>query len=70
VALGGKGGIDIFLFNLSIRRGWSCQQYAPPRGKYLRYPLYRKLGDPHPAASASVGDPTPVVQFVFRHYND
>jgi hypothetical protein len=56
--------------------GVSGQRHAPaelyPRGKDPRYPLYRKLGGPQSRSGrscyASVGDRTPIVQPVVRHY--
>jgi hypothetical protein len=60
--------------------GVSGQRHAPaalyPRGKDPWYPLDRKLDGPRPVwtqkleekSSASVGDRTPVVQSVVRHY--
>jgi hypothetical protein len=63
--------------------GVSGQYHAPaalyPRGKNPRYPLDRMLGGPpepvwmqrlEEKSSASVGDQTPVVQSVVRHYTD
>jgi hypothetical protein len=49
-----------------------------PRGKDPRYPLDRRLDGPQPVwtqgleekFSASVGDRTPVAQYVVRHYTD
>jgi hypothetical protein len=61
--------------------GVSGQRHAPavlyPRGKDLRYPLNRRLGGaPEPVwtqgleekSSAPVGDRTPIIQLVVRHY--
>jgi hypothetical protein len=61
--------------------GVSGQHHAPaelyPRGKDPRYQLKRRLGGaPEPAwmqwleekSSAPVGDQTPIVQTVVRHY--
>jgi hypothetical protein len=60
--------------------GVSGQRHAPaalyPRGKDPRYPLYRRLGGPQPVWTqrleekyfAPVGDQTPIVQPVVRHY--
>jgi hypothetical protein len=61
----------------------SGQRHAPaalyPRGQDPRYPLSKRAGwDPEPVwterleekSSASVGDRTPVVQSVVRHYTD
>jgi hypothetical protein len=62
--------------------GVNGQHHAPaalyPRGKDPRYPLDRTLGGPQPVwpqrldenSSVSVGDRTPVVQSVVRHYTD
>jgi hypothetical protein len=53
--------------------GVSGQHHAPaalyPRGKDTRYQLYRRLSGPQSRSSASVGNRTPVVQSVVRHYS-
>jgi hypothetical protein len=57
--------------------GVSGQHHAPvalyPRGKGLRYPLDRRLSGPQrieKKSSAFVGDRTPIVQPVVKHYTD
>jgi hypothetical protein len=69
-------------FLTSALDGVSGQHHALaalyPRGKDPRYPLYRRLGGPQSRSghrleeksSAFVGDRTPVVQSVVRHYTD
>jgi hypothetical protein len=59
------------LLNLGTRLTVSGQRHAPaalyPRGKEPWYPLDRRLGGPQ-NRSTPVGDRTPIVQPVVRHY--
>jgi hypothetical protein len=83
MALGGRGGTAPTLFLNSAREGgeWSASRpgRALPPGKEPPVPIVQEAGwAPEPVwtrrleekCSASVGDRTPAVQSVVRHYTD
>jgi hypothetical protein len=79
--LGGEELRLLLILNLGMEDGGELSASRPgcalPPGKGPRYPLDRRLGGPLEPVwmqrleeKSSVGDRTPVVQSVVRHYTD